>query len=248
MDKLIYTAASGMKAHLASQASIANNMANASTIGFRADRMIFDQLKISNASSFPRQPASESVTDFDRRAGTVNQTGRPLDIAVKGEAWIAVQGSDGLEAYTRRGDLQVAASGVLETGDGFPGIGSGGLITRPRAQKVRIRPEGVVSIVPQGSGSDGQPQVIDPIKLVSDKGTKTTKGLDNLLHVEGGGVLPADLNARVVSGALEQSNVNLTQSLVDMIENQRSYEVQANLIKETKNLDESSAQLMRLPG
>ena len=86
MDKLIYTAASGLKAHLASQASIANNMANASTIGFRADRMIFDQLKISNTSAFPRQPASESVTDFDRRAGTVNQTGRPLDIAVNGEA------------------------------------------------------------------------------------------------------------------------------------------------------------------
>ena len=248
MDKLIYTAASGLKAHLASQASIANNMANASTIGFRADRMIFDQLKISNTSAFPRQPASESVTDFDRRAGTVNQTGRPLDIAVNGEAWIAVQGRDGLEAYTRRGDLQVAASGVLETGDGFPVIGSGGPITIPPAQKVTISPEGVVSIIPQGSGIDGQPQVIDTIKFVSDKGTKTTKGLDNLLHVEGGGVLPRDQNAKVVTGALEQSNVNLTQALVDMIENQRSYEVQANLIKETKNLDESSAQLMRLPG
>jgi flagellar basal-body rod protein FlgF len=136
----------------------------------------------------------------------------------------------------------------LETGDGFPVIGSGGPITIPPAQKVTISPEGVVSIIPQGSGIDGQPQVIDTIKFVSDKGTKTTKGLDNLLHVEGGGVLPRDLNAKVVTGALEQSNVNLTQALVDMIENQRSYEVQANLIKETKNLDESSAQLMRLPG
>ncbi|MBY0519890.1 MAG: hypothetical protein K2P79_05625, partial [Sphingomonas sp.] len=94
----------------------------------------------------------------------------------------------------------------------------------------------------------GQPQVVDTIKLVSDKGTKTVKGLDNLLHVDGGGVLPRDLSAKVMAGALEQSNVNLTQALVDMIQNQRSYEVQANLIKETKNLDESSAQLMRLPG
>lgn len=249
MDKLIYTAASGLKAHLASQAAIANNMANASTIGFRADRVIFDQLKVSNSSTFPRQPSSESNVDFDRRAGTINQTGRPLDIAINGDAWIAVQASDGQEAYTRRGDLQVAASGVLETGDGLPVIGLGGPITIPPAQKVTISPEGVVSIIPQGGGAGGgQPQVVDTIKLVSDKGTKTVKGLDNLLHVDGGGVLPRDLSAKVMAGALEQSNVNLTQALVDMIQNQRSYEVQANLIKETKNLDESSAQLMRLPG
>ena len=98
-----------------------------------------------------------------------------------------------------------------------------------------------------GGSSGAPPQVIDTIKLASDKGTKTTKGLDNLLHVDGGGVLPRDLSAKLAPGALEQSNVNLTQALVDMIENQRSYEVQANLIRETKNLDESSAQLMRLP-
>jgi flagellar basal-body rod protein FlgF len=248
MDKLIYTAASGLKAHLASQAAIANNIANASTTGFRADRVVFDQLKVSNSSTFARQPASESVADFDRRAGTIAQTGRPLDVAVTGEAWIAVQDKDGQEAYTRRGDLQVAASGVLETGDGFPVIGSGGPITIPPAQKVTISPDGQVTIIPLGATSGAPPQVIDTIKLASDKGTKTTKGNDNLLHVDGGGVLPRDLNARVESGALEQSNVNLTEALVDMIENQRSYEVQANLIKETKNLDESSAQLMRLPG
>lgn len=247
MDKLIYTAASGLKAHLASQAAIANNIANASTTGFRADRVIFDQLSISNSASFAREPSSETVADFDRRAGTINQTGRPLDIAVNGDAWIAVQASDGSEAYTRRGDLQVAASGVLETGDGFPVIGSGGPITIPPAQKITISPEGAISIIPQGAGAGAPPQVIDTIKLASDKGTKTTKGLDNLLHVDGGGVLPRDLNAKAQSGALEQSNVNLTQALVDMIENQRNYEVQANLVKSAKDLDESSAQLLRLP-
>ena len=96
-------------------------------------------------------------------------------------------------------------------------------------------------------GDAGTPVVLDRIKLVSAAGSKTTKGLDNNLHVEDGGVLPQDLNAQVTTGALEQSNVNLTQALVDMIENQRSYEVQANLLKEAKQMDESTASLMRLP-
>ena len=89
--------------------------------------------------------------------------------------------------------------------------------------------------------------MIDQIKLVSTQGSQTVKGLDNNLHVKGGGVLPQDLNAQVESGSLEQSNVNLTQALVDMIENQRSYEVQANLMKSAKDMDESSASLMRMP-
>ncbi|MFX7977163.1 flagellar basal body rod C-terminal domain-containing protein, partial [Acinetobacter baumannii] len=78
-------------------------------------------------------------------------------------------------------------------------------------------------------------------------GTATVKGLDNLLHVRGGGVLPQDVDAKVQSGSLEGSNVNMAQVLIDMIQNQREYEVQANLVKEAKNMDESAASLMRLP-
>jgi flagellar basal-body rod protein FlgF len=245
MDKLVYTAATGLKAHMAAQAAIANNMANASTIGFRADRVVFDRLQVNGDGLDTRTPASEEVVDADRRPGAIMQTGRPLDVAVTGDSWIAVQATDGTEAYTRRGDLQISPTGVLETGDGFPVMGSGGPITVPPASSVAVAPDGSISIVPQSG--DRTPQVIDQIKLASPKGSDTVKGLDNLLHVKGGGVLPADLDARVESGALEQSNVNLTQALVDMIENQRSYEVQANLLKEAKTMDESAASLMRLP-
>jgi flagellar basal-body rod protein FlgF len=89
--------------------------------------------------------------------------------------------------------------------------------------------------------------VIDRIKFASAQGSQTIKGLDNLIHVQGGGILPTDDNAKCISGALEQSNVNMTQSLVDMIENQRSYEVQANLMKSAKDMDESAASVMRMP-
>ena len=246
MDRLVYTALSGLKSQMSSQATIANNIANASTIGFRADRVSFDRMVLQGTGMDSRQMAAEEVNDFDRRAGAIVQTARPMDVAVVTDSWIAVQATDGSEGYTRRGDLSVAPSGVLETGDGFPVMGSGGPITVPPHQSIAIASDGTLSFVPVG-GDPTQPQVLDKIKLTSAEGSQTAKGLDNLLHVKGGGALPQDLEAKCQSGALEQSNVNLTEALVDMIENQRSYEVQANLLKEAKNMDESAASLMRVP-
>ncbi|WP_342657949.1 flagellar basal body rod protein FlgF [Sphingomonas sp. NY01] len=249
MDKLVYTAATGLRAHMSAQAAIANNMANASTTGFRADRVVFDRIELKgDGTQFEaRMPASEEVTDAGRAAGAVQSTGRALDVAVNGTAaWLAVQAADGSEAYTRRGDLTVAPTGVLQTGDGFPVMGQSGPITLPPYDSLTIAPDGSISIVAQDDAT-GQPQIIDRLKLASTTGSNTVKGLDNLLRVKGGGALPADMDATVQAGALEGSNVNLTQALVDMIENQRSYEVQANLMKEAKSMDESSAQLLRMP-
>src|SRR5579875_872840 len=103
MDKLVYTAASGLKAHMAAQAAIANNMANVSTTGYRADRVLFDRLELKGPGFESRQPAGEELTDLDRAPGAIGATGRPLDVAVTTESWMAVQGADGTEAYTRRG-------------------------------------------------------------------------------------------------------------------------------------------------
>ncbi|WP_326523259.1 flagellar basal-body rod protein FlgF [Sphingomonas sp.] len=249
MDRMVYTALSGLKGQMAAQASIANNIANASTTGFRADRVAFQQMMLKGGEGHAsRAPTAEEVLDADRRAGTIMSTGRDLDIAIPGTAWMAVQATDGQEAYTRRGDLRITESGVLETGDGFPVMGSGGPITVPPAQKVMIADDGTISILAMGAEPGSAPQEIDRIKFASPDGSQTVKGLDNLLHVRGGGVLPDDMDAKIQVGALEGSNVNLTQALVDMIENQRSYEVQASLLKEAKSMDESSASLMRLPG
>jgi flagellar basal-body rod protein FlgF len=246
MDRLVYTAYSGLRGRMAAQAAIANNMANASTVGFRADAVAFEQLGLKGAAFEARALTSEEVVDADRRHGTMVQTGRALDIAIDGDAWLAVQAPDGSEAYTRRGDLTIAPSGVLQTGDGTVVLGNGGPITLPPAAKVSIAADGTVLIVPPGD-SAAPPQPIDRLKLVDPKGSETLKGLDNLLRVKGGGALPQDLDARVTAGALEQSNVNLTETLIQMIENQRSYEVQAKLLTSARDMDESGASLMRLP-
>lgn len=246
MDKLVYTAATGLQARMAAQAAIANNMANASTPGFRADLVNFAQLDVSGQGLDTRRPTAEEVTNADFKPGTIEQTGRPLDVAMDGQAWLAVQSADGSEAYTRRGDLQISATGVLETGDGFPVMGSGGPITVPPADKIEIASDGTLSIKPFGSAADAPMQKIDQLKLVSPVGAQTAKGLDNLLYVQGGGTLPQDLTAKVQTGALEGSNVDMTQVLVDMIENQRAYEVQANLLKNAKDMDQGGASVMSL--
>lgn len=247
MDKLVYTAATGLKARMAAQAAIANNMANLSTPGFRADLINFDQLALVGQGLETRRPTSGEVITADFKPGTVEQTGRPLDVAMSGQAWLAVQSADGTEAYTRRGDLHITATGVLETGDGFPVMGSGGPVTIPPADKVQIGADGSISIKPLGSDPEAPMQQIDQLKLVSPVGSDTVKGLDNLLYVKGGGTLPQDMAAKVQAGALEGSNVDMTQVLVDMIENQRAYEVQANLLKNAKDMDQGGASVMSLP-
>lgn len=246
MDRLVYTAYSGLRGRMAAQAAIANNMANASTVGFRSDSFNFEQLALKGTGFDSRALTSEEVVDADRKAGAVVNTGRDLDVAIDGDAWMAVQAGDGEEAYTRRGDLTIAPSGVLQTGDGFPVIGNSGPITIPPAAKVTIGPDGSVLVVPPGGALD-KPQAVDRLKLVDPKGFTTLKGMDNLLRVKDGGTLPANLDATVKAGSLEQSNVNVTETLIQMIENQRSYEIQAKMLNTAKDLDDGGASLMRMP-
>ncbi len=246
MDRLIYTSLSAMRSSQARQTATANNIANANTPGFRADMAEVQALWLRGGGAEARAPSSEEVLAADMTAGTVAATGRALDVAAEGEAMFVVQSAEGEEAYTRRGDFQLSSSGLLTTGDGRPVMGSGGPVTLPPADSIAIDAQGRISIVPAG-GDPSQPQEIDRLRLVSPTGSDTVKGLDNLFHVRGGGVLPDDPDARVKSGHLEGSNVSTTQALVDMIEASRSWDTQLKLIADARDNDSATADLMRLP-
>lgn len=246
MDRLIYTSLSAMRAAQSRQNSTANNIANANTPGFRADLAEVQALWLRGGEAAARAPASEEVLAADMTAGTIMATGRALDVAADGEAMFVVQSEDGEEAYTRRGDFQLSASGLLTTGDGRPVMGSGGPVTLPPADSISIDTQGRISIVPVG-GDPSQPQEVDRLRLVSPTGSDVVKGLDNQFHVRGGGVLPDDATARVKSGHLEGSNVSTTKALVDMIEASRSWDTQLKLIADARENDSATADLMRLP-
>ena len=247
MDRLVNTALTAMRGAMARQASIANNHANANTVGFRAEIANAETRWIQGESFDTRAQASEQVIAADMAQGAVTETGNPLDVALDGDAVLTVQATDGSEAYTRRGDLKVSDSGLLTTGDGLPVLGEGGPVILPQMDSVSIAKDGSIWGVPQG-GDPANPQQVDKLKLVNAAGSSIAKGNDGLFREVNGGALPSDPLATVTSGSLEGSNVNSTQALIDMIEASRAWETQVKMIDTAKQLDDGGASLMRLDG
>lgn len=246
MDRLIYTSLTAMRGSMARQTAIANNLANANTPGFRADLAEAQSLWLDGQQLDTRALASEQVLAADMKAGTVTATGRDLDIAMSGDAMLAVQAENGEIGYTRRGDLVLSASGLLTTGDGRPVQGSQGPLMMPPADSINIDEQGRVWIVPQG-GDPTQPQQADQLQIVSPAGSDVVKGTDGLFRVRNGGVLPHDPDARVTTRSLESSNVSATEALVKMIEASRSWDTQLKLLGDARDMDAATADLMSLP-
>lgn len=246
MDRFIYTALSAMNSAMDRQRAVANNLANASTPGFRREVFAVTPATLrAEATPEARAMARGNVRGADLAAGEVNPTGRPLDIAVSRAALIAYQGPDGGEVYSRRGDLRVGPSGVLENGEGLAVMGNAGPISVPAGFAVRIADDGSV-LASDPSAPDTGAETLDRIRLVSPEGSPLAKGIDTFLKVAGGGVLPPDPTATVTTGALEGSNVETAETLVQMIEAQRAFEQRARVIRTAGELDEAGARLLSL--
>ena len=245
MDRLIYTALSGMQSSMNRQRVIASNMANAQTVGFRAELLDQRPVTVEGDSLEVRAMQNAEVRGAIMDPGPVVETGNPLDVAIQGDALLAVQAEDGSEAYTRRGDLSISPTGLLVNGEGLPVMGEAGPITVPLGGKPSIAPDGMVTVA-DPAAPDQPPQEAGRIKLAGWQGSPISKGLDGLFRVEGGGVLPTDEEARLVSGSLEQSNVKPTEVLVEMIDAQRLFAMRTKLIATARECDEGGAQLMRL--
>jgi flagellar basal-body rod protein FlgF len=245
MDRLIWTAVTGMNASMDRQRMIASNMANSQTVGFRAEVMAQTPMTLVGPSLQARSMTSATVFGAQMEQGAFTPTGRALDIAIQGEALLAVQAPDGDEAYTRRGDLSVSPTGLLTNGEGFAVIGESGPISLPPGSIVSIGDDGAV-LVSDPAAPDQPPQQVDKIKLASWRGSRIEKGLDGLFRVKDGGALPADAEARVVPATLEQSNVKPSEVLVEMVEAQRLFEMRTQLIATAKSIDEGGASLMRM--
>lgn len=240
MDRLIYTALTGLSARTRSQAITANNLANAQTTGFRREIIAAQGRYLTGGTVAARAQTGAFSAGTPKDAGKVVSTGRPLDIALGGNAWLVIQGpvvNDlPTEAYTRRGDLAVSTSGVLQNGDGKAILNSNGVpVTVAAGASLNIAADGGLSTRIAGIDTP-----IGRLKLVA--GRDLEKAADGMFTAKE--PLPVDPDARLASGALETSNVQTAGALTELVEESRGFEVSARLLNVAKDMDERTARLM----
>lgn len=244
MDRLLYTAMSGAKQAQLRQATVSHNLANATTSGFRAELAAFRAVPVISDSGLPTRAfvVAQSVGS-DMSSGPLQHTGNDMDVAIDGQGWIAVQTASG-EAYTRNGELAMDVTGLLKTRSGQIVQGQGGPLTVPENTRVSIGADGTVS----GTAiNDPNQQVeIGRIKLVNPALDQLEKGGDGLFRLRSGQSAPADQSIKLVSGAVEGSNVNTVDELVSMIATQRHYDLQIRLMQTADQNARSAAQILSL--
>ena len=245
MDRMLYVAMSGAKETLKAQAANNHNLANGSTTGFHADMAAFQAQQVTGSGYASRVYATNSTTGIDQSSGTMQTTGRDLDVAIQGSGYLTVQGADGREAYTRAGNLRIDPSGQLMTATGQAVMGDGGPMIIPPNTAVLIGGDGTLSVIPQGSGPETK-AVVGRIKLVDPPAADVARGSDGLFRLKDGTDAPSSATVRVESGVLEMSNVNVADAMVHMIELSRRFDLQVKAMRAAEDNGAASAQLLRL--
>jgi flagellar basal-body rod protein FlgF len=246
VDRMIFLAMSAARQTMNGQAIAANNLANASTSGFKADFEAYRAMPLFGEGQPSRVFALAERPGVDFATGTIEHTGNDLDVAINGEGFLAVQAPDGSEAYTRSGELQLNATGQLLTRDGLPVLGNGGPIALPPSQALVIGADGTITTRPVGQEANTLAQV-DRLRLVRPlSAADLVKGPDGLFRMKDGNPAPLDASVSVTQGALERSNVNPISAMVSMIENARQYEMAVKAMDTAQTMDAEGARVLRL--
>lgn len=248
MDHAIYTAMGAASQTLERQAVTANNLANASTPGFRAQLNALRAVPVEGLSLPTRVLVTASTPGADLSQGAMNYTERPLDVAVQQDGWLVVNTADGGEAYTRNGHMQIDSTGQL-TIQGHAVIGDGGPITIPQNAEITIAADGSITALNPGDAPNATVQ-LGRLKLVKATGQEVTRGDDGMFRLnenarnQRGAVLPNDTTVQVMPGVMEGSNVKPVETMVDMIANARRFEMQMKVISSVDENEQRANQLL----
>lgn len=245
MDKAIFIAMASGQNIMSAQAVHANNLANANTHGFQADfeRAKTQSVDFGDGYKSRAYAVTEGIgTDF--KQGALIETGRDLDISIEGEGWIAVQGKDGQEGFTRAGSLRLSPNRQLITGNGLPVLGNGGPIAIQPFDRITLGADGTITIQPEGQGADVL-AVVDRIKLVKPDYQDLEKGLDGLVRRRDGEEQEFDPSIRLQSGFLESSNVDPVNEMTQIMALSRQFEINIKLMKTAEENSSSAASILR---
>jgi flagellar basal-body rod protein FlgF len=247
MDRLIYTAMTGASHTLQQQASVSQNLANVNTPGFRASIDAFRAVPLVGEGLPTRTFVVDSTAGTDFTPGVMQTTGRALDVAIDGKGWIAVEDANGNEAYTRNGGFKVLPNGILQTASGLNVMGDGGPITIPPDTQVTVAKDGTVSTVPSTSQKNSV-VVVGRLKLVNPPEAQLIRGEDALFRTRDGNPADADPAVTVTSGSLEGSNVNMVESMVNMISLARQFDTQMKLLQTANDNAKQASSILSVNG
>lgn len=247
MDRLIYTAMTGASHILQQQAAVSENLANNNTPGFRAAINTFRAVPLVGEGLPTRVFVVDSTAGADFTPGSMQPTGRDLDVAIDGKGWIAVQTPDGKEAYTRNGSFQVTSNGILQTRSGLNVMGDSGTITVPPNTEVTIAKDGTISTVPTGAKPTGV-VTVGRIRLTNPPESQMVRGEDGMFRTIDGKPAEADSKVTVVMGNLESSNVNAVEAMVSMITLARQFDTQMKMLQTADNNAKAAGQLLNING
>ena len=247
MDHALYIAMSGAKENMNSLAIRGNNIANASTIGFKAD---FEHARAMQAYGEGHPTRVFALTErpgHDLTSGAINTTGRDLDVAIKGDGFIAVEDRNGNEAYVRTGSLAIDSEGVLRTSSGLAvkDVNGGQVTIQMPVQNISIKADGTLQGVPEGMEHNNIEEFAQ-IKLVKPALRELYKGEDGLFRQRNGLNAIEDPTVTLVNGAVEMSNVNVAAEMTQLIRIQRQFEANMKIMKTAEEMDQSSNSLLRL--
>lgn len=245
MDRSLYVSMTGASEVFSAQAVKANNLANLSTPGFKAALVQQQSYDVTGEGLPTRTYVRSEVPGYDLSPGAIQTTNNELDVAIKGEGWIVVSTENGDQALTRRGDLTINANGELINGAGFYIEGGGGRIVIPPSESISIAEDGQISVVPIGADANTK-VVIDKIRLTKTESDSLKIREDGLFDTGNDAGFEDDISVFLTSGALETSNVNAVNELVDLIALTRKYELDLKMMNTAKENDEQVAQILHL--
>ncbi|WP_341664455.1 flagellar basal body rod protein FlgF [Vibrio sp.] len=248
MDRALFLAMSGAKQNMQAMQLRANNLANVSTTGFRADLAQARSMQAYGEGMPSRVFSMTERPGHNFQQGSVITTGRDLDVTIQDQGWIAVLDSMGKEGLTRNGNLNIDVNGLLTTGGGNLVLGeTGAPITVPiPVSKIEVGSDGTISVVPQGAPADAI-EIVDRIKLTSTNNRSLYKDVNGVFRSKDQNAeYEVDGNVKLLTGALEGSNVNAIGEMTNLIDLQRQFEMQVKMMSTAEDMDKASNSLLRM--
>lgn len=229
-QQLFYLAMAGLDATMDRVTASANNLANRGTTAFKAQKPAFQALPLYGQGLPDRVLVAVTQESPDLREGSIQHTGRELDVAVKGPGWIVVQPPDGSFALTRSGSLAVSSAGVVQNSEGHIVLGHGfAPIVLPPLQSVTIGEDGTISGALAGQNPD-QITALNRIMLANPPGASLQRRPDGLFEDQTAPPQP-DAGVHLQIGALEDSNADTVGMMMNMIENSRTFQMQTEMMR-----------------